>query len=168
MRSSETLADAFTRIREGGHAVVDGLGPDLLNARVAGRANSITWLVWHLTRVQDDHVSDVAGSDQVWTSGGWVARFDLPFEAADTGFGHDERQVQQTRVDDPALLTGYLDDAVAASLQYLDGLSDDDFDQIVDDSFDPPVTLGARLVSVVEDDLQHLGQAAFARGLLQH
>ncbi len=111
-------------------------------------------------------MSDVADTDQVWTSRGWAARFDLPFEAA-AGFDDDERQVQQTRVDDPLLLTGYLVDAVAASLHYLNGLSDNDFDQIVDDSFDPPVTLGARLVSVIEDDLQRLGQAAFARGLLE-
>jgi uncharacterized damage-inducible protein DinB len=166
MNSSEVLQDAFGRIREGGHSVVEGLGPDQLNSRLEGRANSITWLLWHLARVQDDHVAEVAGTEQVWTSKGWVGRFDLPFDAADTGFGHTSEQVQQVRVDSADLLTGYLDDVLDQTLEYVAGLTDADLDRVVDKRWDPPVTLGVRLVSVVDDDLEHLGQAAFAKGVL--
>ncbi len=168
MRSADLLTDAFTRIRDRGRSVVEGLEPDQLNGRIGSRANSITWLVWHLARVQDDHVAEVAGTEQVWTSKGWALRFDLPFPLQDTGFGHHEEQVQQTRVDDPSLLTGYLDDVAGATLAYVAALRDDDLERVVDERWDPPVTLGVRLVSVVADDMEHLGQAAFARGLVEH
>jgi uncharacterized damage-inducible protein DinB len=135
-------------------------------ARVDGRANSIAWLVWHLARVQDDHVSDVAGTEQAWTADGWMERFGLPFEAADTGFGHTDEQVSAVRVDDPDLLTGYLDAVHQRTVSFVSGLSDADLDRVVDTRWDPPVTLGVRLVSVIDDDLEHLGQAAFTKGLL--
>ena len=166
MNTSELLQDGFGRIREQGHSVVEGLSPDQLNSRINGVANSITWLLWHLARVQDDHVAEVAGAEQAWTAAGWAGRFDLPFAAADTGYGHSSEQVQQVRVDSTDLLTGYLDDVVDRTQAYVSGLSDDDLDRVVDERWDPPVTLGVRLVSVIGDDLQHLGQAAFAKGLL--
>ena len=103
------LVDAFGRMRDVVHEVVDGLTPDQLAYRVDGEANSIGWLVWHLTRVQDDHVAGVAGSPQVWTSEGWAERFDLPFDPADIGYGHTADEVAAVRVASPDLLAGYHD-----------------------------------------------------------
>jgi hypothetical protein len=37
---------------------------------------------------------------------------------------------------------------------------------VVDEKWDPPVTLGVRLVSMASDALQHAGQAAFIKGSL--
>lgn len=163
--TADLLAEAFGRIRETGHQVVDGLGPDQLRHRVDSQANSIAWLVWHAARIQDDHAADVADTEQVWTSGGWVERFGLPFDGADTGYGHSGDDVAAVQA--PAkLLTGYLDAVVDRSLEYLMKLSDDDLDRVVDENWDPPVTLAVRLVSVLDDDIQHLGQAAFVRGLV--
>ena len=53
------------------------------------------------------------------------------------------------------------------TLQYLDGIGEADLDRIVDRRWDPPVTLGVRLVSVADDDIQHAGQAAFVRGVVE-
>jgi len=166
MTPAELLADAFTRIREGVERVVDGLDADQLAQRPADGANTVGWLVWHLSRVQDDHVADAAGLEQVWTSGGWHERLGLPFEAAETGYGHSAEQVAQVRGVDADQLLGYLDAVHQQTLAYVEGLSPEDLDRVVDRHWDPPVTLGVRLVSVVNDDTQHLGQAAYARGLL--
>ncbi len=165
MTTADLLADAFGRIREVVHQAVDGLSPDQLSWRPAAEANSIAWLIWHLTRVTDDHVAGVAGAEQAWTAKGWVARFGLPFDVADTGYGHDSSQVGAVRVASGELLTGYFDAVFEQTLRYVDGLADTDLDRIVDDRWDPPVTLGVRLVSVISDDLQHAGQAAYLRGL---
>ncbi len=54
----------------------------------------------------------------------------------------------------------------ARTAEFVAGLSAADLDRVVDESWDPPVTLGVRLVSVVDDDAQHAGQAAYVRGLL--
>ncbi len=165
MTSAALLADGFGRIHGLVHTVVDGMSADELAARVDPEANSIAWLVWHLTRIQDDHVAGVAGTEQVWTAGGWADRFGLPFEAADHGYGHDARQVGQVRVAGE-LLTGYHDAVYQRTLDYVGTITDADLPRVVDTAWDPPVTLSVRLVSVLSDDLQHAGQAAFVKGLL--
>ena len=165
MTGPELLADGFGRVREVVHEVLEGLTPGDLAVRLGGEANSMAWLVWHLTRVQDDHVAAVAGTDQVWTSG-WSARFALAIEESDIGYGHSSEQVAAVTADAEAL-RGYHDDVHQATLRYLAALTDADLDRVVDERFDPPVTLAVRLVSVLADDLQHAGQAAYVRGLLQ-
>jgi Protein of unknown function (DUF664) len=166
MTSAEMLVDAIGRIRGVVHRVVDGLTPEQLAFRVDSESNSIAWLVWHLTRIQDDHVAGVAGAEQVWTSQGWVERFGLPFHPRDTGYGHRADEVAAVRVAGE-LLVGYYDAVHEQTARYVERLGDADLARIVDRSWDPPVTLGVRLVSVIADDLQHAGQAAFVRGILQ-
>jgi Protein of unknown function (DUF664) len=164
MTSAELLVDAFGRIREVVHRVVDGLTPDQLAFRVVPGTNSIAWLVWHLTRIQDDHLADAAQVEQVWTAQGWVERFGLPFDPRDTGYGHRADEVAAVRVGSGELLVGYYDAVHQQTTRYVGRLSDADLARIVDRSWDPPVSLGVRLVSVIADDLQHAGQAAFVRG----
>jgi uncharacterized damage-inducible protein DinB len=165
MTPADLLIDAFERIVEGGLAVVDGLSAEQLAARPSADANSIGWLVWHLARIQDDHVADVAGVEQVWTGQGFAARFGLPLPQSDTGYGHSSADVARVRVDADQL-AAYLSAVHARTIAYVGGLRPEDLDRIVDERWDPPVSLGVRLVSVVNDDAQHLGQAAYVRGLL--
>jgi uncharacterized damage-inducible protein DinB len=165
MTSVDLLSDAFDRIRDAVHPAVQGLTTDELAARLDAEANSIAWLVWHLTRIQDDHVAGVAGTEQAWTADGWVNRFGLPFDDGETGYGQGPDDVAQVRAE-AALLTGYHDAVHARTIAYLRTVADDDLGNVVDDSWDPPVTLATRLVSVIADDLQHVGQAAFLRGVI--
>lgn len=166
MGSAELLVDAFGRIRRNVHEAVTGLHAKALAHRVDADANSIAWLVWHLTRVQDDHVSEVAGLEQVWTAQGWVDRFDLPFDVGDIGYGHNSDEVAAVQVKSADVLTGYHDAVHAQTVEYVRGISDEDLDVIVDRSWAPPVTLGVRLISVVDDAIQHSGQALFVRGVV--
>ena len=166
MTSAELLTDVFERVRQDVHGAVDGLTPEQLTVRLDDAANSIAWLVWHLTRIQDDHVADVAGIDQAWAAGGWAERFALPFDAADTGYGHTVADVAAVRVSAAELLTGYHDTVHEQTIRFVKGITDADLDRIVDESWEPPVSLGVRLVSVVNDNTQHAGQAAFVRGIV--
>jgi uncharacterized damage-inducible protein DinB len=159
------LTDAFGRISETVHEAVEGLTPGQLAARLDDDANSIGWLCWHLTRVQDDHVAAAAGTEQAWTAGGWVTRFGLPLDPAETGYGHGDKEVAAVQVESAELLTAYHDAVFEQTTRYVRSLADADLDRIVDERWDPPVTLGVRLVSVISDDLQHAGQAAYLRGL---
>ncbi|MFG3037885.1 DUF664 domain-containing protein [Streptomyces sp. NPDC048330] len=165
MNSAGLLVDSFGRIREVVHEAVEGLDDAELAARVTPDANPVAWLVWHLTRVQDDHLADAFGTAQLWTSDGWADRFALPFPERATGYGQTRAQVGRVRAPGDLLL-GYHDAVHARTVDLVGGLTDADLDRVVDASWDPPVTLGVRLVSVIADDLQHAGQAAYARGLL--
>ncbi|WP_309648036.1 mycothiol transferase [Nocardioides sp.] len=165
MTPADLLQDHFTRIVESADTVLDGLTEDQLAHRPAPEANSIAWLVWHLARVQDDHVAAVAGLEQVYTEQGYGERFGLPFDPAEIGYGQDSDDV--ARVSAGAdLLADYLHAVHEQTLRYLATLTAEDLDRVVDEHWDPPVTLGMRLVSVVDDDTQHVGQAAYVRGLL--
>jgi uncharacterized damage-inducible protein DinB len=161
------LTDGFERIREVVHAAVAGLPAEGLEFRVDADANSIAWLVWHLTRVQDDHLADAAGTVQVWTADGWAERFGLPFAVPATGYGQSSADVGSVRGVRAELLTGYFDAVHDRTIGYLRSLDDAALERIVDTSWDPPVTLGVRLISVISDDLQHAGQAAFVRGIFE-
>ena len=158
--------DSFDRVQQVVHHAVTGLTADQLSYRIDDNANSIAWLVWHLTRVQDDHVAEVAGIEQVWTSQGWADQFGLPFADSETGYGQREADVAAVRVESPDLLLGYYDAVHTQTLSYISGLVDADLDAVVDTNWDPPVTLGVRLVSVIDDDHQHAGQADFVRGIV--
>jgi hypothetical protein len=162
---NELLVDGFGRIREIVHDVLDGLTQDDLDFRVDGSANSISWLIWHLTRIQDDHIAGAADREQVWLAQGWAQRADLPLDPADHGYGHSPEQVAAVRLSGD-LLAGYHDATYEQTIAFVSDLTDADMTTIVDRRWTPPVTMGVRLVSVLADDLQHAGQAAFVRGLL--
>lgn len=166
MRASEVLTDGFGRISESVAGLLDGMSVEELASRPEPGANPVGWLVWHLVRVQDDHVAGVVGGEQVWTADGWHERSGLPLEAADIGYGHSPEQVATVRLD-AEFLRGYADAVHARTVRVVGTLSDADLDRVVDQAWDPPVTAGARLVSVLGDDLQHVGQAGYVRGLLQ-
>ncbi|MBY8852750.1 DinB family protein, partial [Saccharothrix sp. MB29] len=160
----DVLLDGFARVRESVERVPEGLTPQQLTHRVGGTGNPIAWLLWHLTRVQDDHVAEVAGTEQVWTADGGAGRFDLPLPTGDTGYGHGGELVAAVTAS-ADLLLGYHRAVHDRTAAYLRGLGPGDLSRVVDDSWDPPVTLAVRLLSVIEDDLQHVGQAAFVRGV---
>ena len=163
--TAELLTDGFGRIHDEVHAVLDGARPDVLLYRPDHAANSVAWLVWHLTRIQDDHVADLERRPQVWTEAGWADRFALPLDAADTGYGHDADAVAKV-IADAASLLGYYEQVHQKTLGFVGSLAESDLTRVVDEAWNPPVTMGVRLVSVVVDDLQHVGQAAYVRGLL--
>ena len=166
MGSSEVLLDAFERVRDAVHPAVNGLSVQQLAFRPDGESNSIAWLVWHLTRIQDDHVTGLRGGDQAWTAGGWSGRFALPLEPADTGYGHGPDDVAKVTAD-AAMLLDYFEEVHEKTVEYLRSLSDADLLQVIDPSWDPPVTVAVRLVSVIADDLQHAGQASYVRGVVE-
>lgn len=171
MSERDVLIEAFGRIPDAVSQAVEGLDAGQLAYRpvlVDGSGspgNSIAWLIWHLTRVQDNHVADAAGRGELWLTDGWAEKFGLDLPREDTGYGHGSDDVGRVRVDSAGLLVEYHRAVHERSLQFIDGLSETDLDRIIDTSWDPPVTLRVRLVSVVEDCLQHAGQAAYLRGL---
>jgi uncharacterized damage-inducible protein DinB len=164
--ATDLLVDAYGRIAEIVHDAVEGLDADDLAHRPDPEANSIGWLVWHLARVQDAQVADVAGAEQAWTTGGWAERFALPFDASATGYGQSPEDVAALEGVTAELLLGYLDAVQAATLAYLADLDAGELDRVVDEDWTPQVTLGARLVSVLSDDLQHAGQASYLAGVV--
>jgi uncharacterized damage-inducible protein DinB len=166
VQTGALIAEAFERVRGSVHRAVEGLSESALTYRPTADANSIAWLVWHIARIQDDHVAALHDAEQTWTADGWCDRFALPFARGATGYDQTSAEVGAVRASAAELL-GYYDAVHACTVEYVRTLQPDDLDRIVDRAWDPPVTQGVRLVSVINDNLQHVGQAAYLRGLAE-
>jgi hypothetical protein len=164
MEISEVLTDAFGRVRELYVDLADELDLEGAYYRPAGTGNPVAWLLWHTARVQDDHVAGLSGGEQAWHSE-WAERLDLPFEEDDIGYGHSTDEVDALRIEQLGDLVDYHEAVHLLTLEYLGRLDADELGRIVDRRWDPPVTAGVRLVSLLSDCLQHLGQAAYVEGL---
>jgi hypothetical protein len=162
--AQELLRDSFTRLIEHVDELTDGLTEEVASYRPTPQANSIGWLIWHSARVQDIQVCDIAKTADVWTRDGWVDRFGLDLPRDDTGYGHRADAVAKVRAS-AQLLAGYYHAVHDMTLEFVETLADADLERIVDRRWDPPVTASARLVSIVDDCAQHLGQAAYLRGI---
>lgn len=166
MELSDLLIESFGRVTGHVESILDGLTAEQLRARPAADANSIGWLLWHLTRVQDEHVAELLGSDQIWLDGDHASGFGLTPDPHDTGYGHTTDQVDAVRPTGPDAVTAYYAAVWARTEAFLATLGAAELDQIVDERWDPPVTMGVRLVSIVDDAVQHAGQAAYVKGLV--
>lgn len=165
MESRDLLNDGFTRIRELVQRSLDGLSVDGLGYRPEPGANSIAWLTWHLTRIQDDHVSEVAGLEQAWVTDGWAVKFGMAPDPDNDGRGHGPEEVAAI-TPDGELLLAYHEAVSDRTFKYLESVDSDELDRIVDRSYDPPVTAGVRVISVISDNVQHAGQARYLRGIV--
>jgi hypothetical protein len=167
MDLSDLLLEFYGRVPPIVSDAVDGLGTDQLTWSPEPAANSIGWLAWHLTRVQDHHISELLEADQLWVGGPWAAQCGLEPDPSNTGYGHSPDEVHAVRPQNASVLVDYLSAVHARTSTFLEGLSTADLDAVVDRRWDPPVTMGVRLVSIGDDSLQHAGQASYVRGLLE-
>lgn len=165
MTPSDLLQDHVRRILATATRVSHELPDQALGWRPDPESNSVGWLLWHVGRVQDDHVAQVADVEQVWVTGGWARRFGLPDDTMDTGYGHDPDDVAGVQPGSSTVVVDYLTEVTEQTVALLDTITPEDLDRVVDDSWDPPVTLGVRLNSVIADNWQHVGQAGEVRGL---
>jgi hypothetical protein len=156
----ELLRDAFTRLIEHVDEITDGLTDEQADYRPSPSANSIAWLIWHSARVQDIQLAPIAGIEQVWTAGGWVDRFGLDLPRDDSGYGHGPAEVAKVHAS-VDLLAGYYHALHKVTLEFVAGVTAADLERIIDHNWDPPVTASARIVSIIDDCAQHLGQAAY-------
>ena len=166
MELSELLIDLFDRVAEHVDEAVSGLDLDALHTAPEVGSNPIAWLVWHLTRVQDHHVAEIVDEDQVWISGNWAPRFGVEPDPNNTGYGHSWDDVLTIRAESADVLVEYYRAVAARTRELLELTTATGLDRIVDKRWNPPVTLGVRLVSIVDDDIQHAAQATYVRGLL--
>lgn len=164
---TDLLVDGFGRIRDGVPEVVDGLAAEELLWRPDPDANHIAWLVWHLSRQQDEQMAHLGGNPSAWRSGEWSGRFGLPYPPDAHGYGMTSEEVGAFALDDPQVLIDYHTAVHELTLGVVGGLGADDFKRVIDRSWDPPVTVSVRIVSVLDDSAKHLGQAEYVRGMVR-
>lgn len=164
MNAVDTLIDLARRPLEAAERLRGSLTPARVNAH-PHHDNSVAWLLWHAARQLDEQLSALSGGEPVWTRDGFDRRFALDLAPHEIGYGHAPEQARRIRVDEPDLLLEHLAAVVSAQVAYLEGLEDAALEQVIDEQWDPPVTRGARLVSMSVDAAEHVGQAAYVLGM---
>jgi len=162
MDALDVLSDAALRPLQAATALRDRLNPRILNAHPGGHPNSIAWLLWHIGREIDVQVADLTGGEQVWIRSGFADRLGLGDVGDDLGYGHTSHEAAAIKIDDAQALVSYVEAATEALVHYINSLSEDELDHIIDQDWNPPVTRGIRIVSIIDDAAQHIGQAAYA------
>ena len=168
MEWQQLLLDGYGRILETLERALKGLTQDDLNQRPSPDSNSMGWLAWHLTRVQDDHIADLMGGEQLWVSDAWHSKFDRAPDPADVGWGHSSEDVAAFKSPAAETILAYHRAVQERTKQYINTLSANDLDRELDEPWYQPLpTVGVRLISVMSDNLEHVGQVAYVRGLLK-
>lgn len=164
MNAIEILIDLARRPQSAAVQLRGALTPELVNAH-PHHDNSIAWLLWHAAREIDEQLAEISGEPSVWLAHGFAERFALDATPTEIGYGHTPERARSIVVQDPALLLEHLAAVVDAQVAYLATLDEEDLARIVDERWDPPVTLAARMISISCDAAEHVGQAAYVAGL---
>lgn len=167
MTWQELLLDGYGRIYEELERALSGLTPGDLDHQPKYDSNSMGWLAWHLIRVQDGQIARLMGVEQVYIKDGWYAEFNRQPDPKDVGFGHSSEQVAAFKSPDVAIIMGYEKGVLEREKSYINSLTAEDLDRELNEPFQPLPTVGVRLISIMSDALQHAGQIAYVRGLLQ-
>lgn len=161
MNTIDILTDLSQRPLQAATAL-PRLSADQLNDHLGGHPNSVAWLLWHSGREIDVQLSALTGAPEQWED--FRERFGLGEIGETFGYGHSPEQAAEIRVDDQQLLVDYLTATLNAFTEYVSTLSEAALDDIIDENWTPPVTRGVRLVSIIDDAIQHVAQAAFIAG----
>jgi hypothetical protein len=160
MNTADFVAQALNSVRSSVALTLDGLSPQQLAHRPGPESNPVGWLIWHMARMQDRGISTITGDPQVWITGGWHERYGMDADPDNTGMGHDAAQVSAFTAPDVATLLQHYDAILKNTLKYLEAVSPHGLDRVIHES-----TIGERLLSVLNGNMQHIGQAGYVRGL---
>ncbi len=146
---------------------VDGLTPVELYWQPSPNSNHISWLVWHMARVEDGWYNvRIGGGAPVYETGGFVERWGLPVERA--GFGDTAEDIAAFPAIPMSELLEYSDAVRASALARLDALTEADLERTISrpGRGDPP-TIAWILSHVLVEEGAHLGQVQYLRGMLR-
>ena len=168
MEWRDLTIEGYERVLQILKGAIKGLDQGDLDTQPQPNCNSMGWLTWHLTRVQDGSIANLMGDEQLWVKDGWHAKFNRPPKPKDTGFGQSSEDAAAFRSPDVRTLLDYYRAVLERSKRYISNLSATDLSRELNEPrFQPLPTLGVRLISIMSDNLQHAGQVAYLRGLLK-
>lgn len=166
MSDMQLLCDLLDRAQERFLETINQMTVEELNQMPDPLIKSVSWLTWHTAKMLDQQVSQLNEEEALYFTQAWVDRFafDLPKNTED--WKHSPEEAKKVIITDKELLIDYLKLTIKVSKNYLSQLDADTLEDIIDQSWNPAVTRGVRLVSTVDDALMHSGQAVYTRRLV--
>ncbi|MFC2060072.1 DinB family protein [Chloroflexota bacterium] len=165
MECWQLIVDTYERSSQALERALEGLTQDDLNQQPNPDSNSMGWIVWHLTRIQDRAIADLTGEEQLWIKDTWHSKFNRPADPQDVGVRHMPEDLAAFKSPDVQTLLAYHQAVLQVSKRYISNLSQTDLDRWL--GHPRYATVGARLVVLISENLQHAGQVAYVHGLLK-
>jgi uncharacterized damage-inducible protein DinB len=165
MEFQQLLVGVFERVSQVLEEALDGLNQDDLSYLPQADCNSIGWLTWHLTRVQDSTISRLTGKEQLWIAEKWYSKFNRNADSTDNGVGHSSKDVSNFQSPDTETLLDYHHAVLKQTNEYVGKLSTNELGREIDWPRFP--TVGLLLAAQISETLQHVGQIAYLRGMLK-
>ena len=158
----ETFDDLVTAL--------DGLTCDELNWRPTLESNSISWLVWHMARVEDNWVNlRLRGKDSVWDAEGWSEQ--LGVDVQGNGWGQSAEEIRgMPRIDVEHAMRYYRNVRAVTSVYFEDEMTEADLAAVVKHPSGNPKlnwTYAQVLGHLLSEEAQHLGQVSYLRGMMR-
>lgn len=147
---------------------VEGISLDDLHRMPTPETNSIGWLLWHLSRVQDRNTAAMAGWPQAWITAGWHAKFGRAANPDERGNGDTPAQVAAFRAPSVEIMVGYYKAGRTRVDKFLATLTLADLERpVAGPNPGSTVPLNTRLTALALECCQHGGQIAYVRGMLK-
>lgn len=165
MTLNEFIEDALNKEHDFLMEAAKDLTPEELAWRPGPEANPIGWILWHMLRVEDMWVQFFAQHQpELWERDGWHQKFGLP--TRDNGFGHTAEQVANFPALDRDELLSYGGAVRSGTLEYLRGLTPQEFDAIPRERR-PDMSVALMFRQIIGELFQHQGHIAYIKGLLR-
>ena len=162
----DAIKSGLEEYLEGLKKAVDGLTPTELRWQPTLTSNNISWIVWHMARVEDRWVNQVLRKDvEVWIRDGWYEKFGMAEEVH--GYGETENQVRA--MPDVAMsdILAYFNSVRQSTLTHLAQMTPADLEA----RYSHPRRSGIRgdwiLGHILVEEGQHLGQVGYIRGMIR-
>ena len=168
MTWQEMIMDIFDRIAAQLAQVLEDLTPKQLNQQPGRGANTIGWLIWHLTRSHDRNMSELMGLEQLWISEGWYSRFNRKPDPAETGYRHTTKEMAAFKAPDSLTIMEYHRAVLERIKDYIANYLEESIleQEMYSPTFDSVSPTYRVITGIINDALQHVGQAAYVRGLI--
>jgi uncharacterized damage-inducible protein DinB len=161
----EAIQSGLEEYLQGLHYALEGLTPAETRWQPTLHTNHITWLVWHMARVEDRWIARLQQCSEVWNAEGWADRFHM--DPVSTGSGHTMDEVRAMPDIPLTDLMAYFDAVRAVTRHYLAHVTDADLAREYQHPRFGAIT-GAWIVGHLFVEVsQHLGQVELIRGMMR-
>ncbi|WP_019777148.1 DinB family protein [Streptococcus sobrinus] len=166
MSPLELSIDTLERAQERFLETLDQMTVEEANTMPKPLIKSVTWLIWHSSRVLDYQISPLTGLPQLYETAGFKERFNLDLPDDTQDWRHTPQEAAKVVVSDKQVLKDYLQASMERTKAYFAQLDEADLADVIDRNWTPAVTRGVRIVSTVDDIVMHSGQAVYSRRLV--
>lgn len=155
------ISDCLEQVRIRLLGTCEGMNQEEVLWRPEPYANNIGFVLWHVTRAEDNLVMRLENGHALWVTGGWHEKFGQPVNAPDPG---DRMGLRALAIPGLPVLLGYSQAVGEQTRRLLGELTVDRLDQPIGPS-QPGQTVTANLRHLITHRNNHHGQMDYIRGL---